>query len=135
MDSRNPIVTKSKQKKAYIANTFFYLPTADDVMPITVAGKPVTFITKDGKIAERRPGSELASKLAIPGWLSTVDDTYYVVTSSTHSMSGDTALKSLAVHLIIEKDGKVYNTSLRAISDQLKQDLLSLGMSTEEVDE
>lgn len=135
MDQRNPIITKSKQKRAYIANTFFYLPTADEVMPITVAGKPVTFITKDGKVAERRPGSELAVKLATPGWLSTVDDAYYIVTSSTHDMTGgDTALKNLAVHLIIEKDGKVYNTSLRAITQQLRDDLLKLGMSPEDVD-
>ena len=135
MDERNPIITKSKQKRAYIANTFFYLPTTDEVMPITVAGKPVTFITKDGKAAERRPGSVLAVNLATPGWLSTVDDAYYVVTSSTHDMSGgDTALKNLAIHLIIEKDGIVYNTSLRAITQSLRDDLLNLGMTPEDVD-
>lgn len=135
MDERNPIITKSKQKRAYIANTFFYLPTTDEVMPITVAGKPVTFITKDGKVAERRPGSVLAVNLATPGWLSTVDDAYYVVTSSTHDMSGgDTALKNLAIHLIIEKDGIVYNTSLRAITQSLRDDLLNLGMTPEDVD-
>ena len=133
-DEKNPIVTKSKQKKAYISNTFFYQPNTDEVMPITVAGKDVEFITKDGKKAERRPGSQLAQKLATPGWLRSVDDAYYVVTSSIHQMSGQSAIDNLAVHLIIEKDGVVYNTSLRAISDELRKDLAALGMSVEEVD-
>lgn len=134
VDEINPVVTKNKQKKRHIANTFFYLPTTDEIMPIRVAGKDVTFIAKNGKPAERRPGSELADNLAVPGWLSTVDDAYYVVTSSTHQMTQGQALDNLAVHLIIEKDGKVYNTSLRAISDQLRKDLLALGMKQEDVD-
>lgn len=134
-DASNPIITKSKQKKAYVSNTFFYLPTSQEVMPITVNGKSVQFTTKDGKQVERRPGSELAENLATPGWLSSVDDAYYVVTKSTHDMQGGTsAIDNLAVHLMIEKDGKLYNTSLRAISDKLRQDMLSLGMSQEEVD-
>lgn len=134
VDINNPIVTKSKQKKRHIANTFFYLPTANTVMPITVAGKPLQFKGKNGNEVERRPGSELASKLATPGWLGSIDDAYYVVTSSTHQMSGESAVKSLAVHIIIEKDGKVYNTSLRAISDGLRDDLINLGVDPTEVD-
>lgn len=135
VDSRNSIVTKSKQKKAYISNTFFYLPTTDEVMPITIGGKPVEFTSVNNESVTRRPGSELAEMLSTPGWLSTVDDAYYIVTQSTHDMRGGTsAIDNLAVHLIIEKDGKVYNTSLRAISDQLRKDLLALGMNQEEVD-
>ena len=92
-------------------------------MPITVNGKDVQFITKDGKPAVRMPGSELAKKLAIPGWLATADDVYYVVTSTPQNMSRSVNdfIDIAAIHLIIEKDGMVYNASLKAIDSKLDQ--------------
>ena len=133
-DEINPTETKDKQKRRHIANTFFYQPLADEVMPIRTSNQPVEFITKDGKKAERRPGRELAEKLAQPGWINTIDDAYYVVTRSTHDMTSSQALDNLAIHLIIEKDGIVYNASLRAISDELRKELLNIGVPVEEVD-
>jgi hypothetical protein len=85
-------------------------------MPITVAGKSVKFVGKDGGKVDRRPGKELADNLAIPGWLSTADDIYFVVTSFKHDMSFDSAIDNLAIHVMIEKDGKLYNASIRAIN-------------------
>lgn len=134
-DSRNSIVTHNKQKRMYVKNTFFFQPTATEAMPITVANKPVVFKTKDGKIAKRGTGSELAEKLATPGWLKTIDDAYCIVTSSTHALKGQSAIDNLAIHIIIEKDGIVYNTSLRAISDKLISDLMNQGLSQEQVNE
>ena len=134
-DSRNTIITHNKQKRMYVKNTFFFQPTATEAMPITVANKPVVFKTKDGKIAKRGTGSELAEKLATPGWLKSIDDAYCIVTSSTHTLKGQSAIDNLAIHIIIEKDGVVYNTSLRAISDKLISDLLNQGLSQEQVNE
>jgi hypothetical protein len=85
-------------------------------MPITVAGKSVKFVGKDGGKVDRRPGRELADNLAIPGWLSNADDIYFVVTSFKHDMSFDSAIDNLAIHVMIEKDGKLYNASVRAIN-------------------
>lgn len=133
-DQINPVETKEKQKRRHIANTFFYQPTSEQIMPIRTANKPVEFITKDGKKAERMPGKALAERLAIPGWINTIDDAYYVITQNTHDMSGMTAIDNLAIHLIIEKDGKVYNTALRAITPQLIDELRQIGMSQEDVD-
>ena len=134
-DSRNTIITHNKQKRMYVKNTFFFQPTATEAMPITVANKPVVFKTKDGKIAKRGTGSELAEKLATPGWLKSIDDVYCIVTSSTHTLKGQSAIDNLAIHIIIEKDGVIYNTSLRAISDKLISDLLNQGLSQEQVNE
>lgn len=134
-DSRNTIVTHNKQKRMYVKNTFFFQPTATEAMPIAVANKPVVFKTKNGKIAKRGTGSELAEKLATPGWLKSIDDAYCIVTSSTHVLKGQSAIDNLAIHIIIEKDGIVYNTSLRAISDKLISDLLNQGLSQEQVNE
>lgn len=122
----------NKQKKRNIRNTFFYQPNTDEVMPLTVAGQPLEILTKDGKKADRRPGKELAEKLSIPGWFSTVDDVYYVVTSTTRVSTNP--IDDLAVHMLIEKDGKVYNTSLRAVSRNLMDDLKFLGLSKEDID-
>ena len=121
-DSKNTIITHNKQKRMYVKNTFFFQPTATEAMPITVANNPVVFKTKDGKIAKRGTGSELAEKLATPGWLKSIDDVYCIVTSSTHTLKGQSAIDNLAIHIIIEKDGVIYNTSLRAISDKLISD-------------
>lgn len=135
VDEINPVETSSKQKKRYIASTFFYQPTTQEAMPIQNYGKSVELVTKDGKKAERGSGAELAKNLAIPGWLESVDDAYYIVTSNTHDMSISDAVDELAVHLIIEKDGKVYNTSLRAITQQLRKELLGTGMLESDVAE
>lgn len=134
-DRVNPVETKEKQKRRHIANTFFYQPTSDQVMPIRTANKPVEFITKDGKKAIRMPGRALAEQLAIPGWINTIDDAYYVVTQSTHDMSGRTAIENLAIHLIIEKDGKIYNSALRAITPELIDELKQIGMSQEDINQ
>lgn len=123
---------KDKQKKNRIRSTFFFQPEATDIMPITVAGKPLEITTVKGTTAERRPGKELGEQLAIPGWVNTADDVYYVVTSSTHATTNP--VDDLAIHMLIEKDGKVYNASLRAINDKLKDDLRYLGLTKEEVD-
>lgn len=80
-------------------------------MPIEANGKPVQF---DG---ERRPGIELASKLAIPGWLSK-QKAYYIVTDNKETRKSERdAADRMAVHLIIEEtteDGKklIYNLAL-----------------------
>jgi hypothetical protein len=145
------IMTTLRTRMKYIASTFFYRPDADEVMPIRVGGVDVVFTTKDGKIADRRPGSELAQQLAIPGWLATADNVYYVVSSTVDSARPEarrsgTSVDTLAIHLIIEKDDKVYNTSLRAIDQALKDtldrdhayvrsQLTSVGIVPEEVDE
>ena len=133
-DEINPVETSSKQKKRYIASTFFYQPTTTQIMPIQNYGEQVEFTTKDGKLAERGSGKELAENLAQPGWLAGIDDAYYIVTSSTHAMSEQEAIDNLAIHLIIEKDGKVYNTSLRAITPELRKELLGAGMTEEDIE-
>lgn len=95
--------TKKKVETNRIHSTFFYAFNSTEVMPIEANGKPVQF---DG---ERRPGIELASKLAIPGWLSK-QKAYYIVSERD-------AADRMAVHLIIEEtteDGKklIYNLAL-----------------------
>lgn len=132
IDETPGLTDNHKQKKNGTRNTFFFQPDAEDIMPITVAGKPLTVITKDGKPANRRPGKELAENLAIPGWVQSADDIYYVVTSSTHKSNNP--IDDLAIHMLIEKDGKVYNASLRAISTKLFDDLKFLGLTKEEID-
>ena len=103
--------TKKKVETNRIHSTFFYAFSSTEVMPIEANDKPVEF---DG---ERRPGSELAEKLAIPGWLAK-QKTYYIVTDSKETRKNEKdAADRLAVHLIIEEtteDGKklIYNTSL-----------------------
>lgn len=103
--------TKKKVETNRIHSTFFYAFNSTEVMPIEANGKPVQF---DG---ERRPGIELAAKLATPGWLSK-QKAYYIVTDSkeTRKFERDAADR-MAVHLIIEEtteDGKklIYNLAL-----------------------
>lgn len=102
--------TKEKVETNRIHSTFFYAFNANEIMPIQIGGKDVEF---DG---ERRPGKDLAAKLAIPGWLER-QTTYYIVTDSKQTRKGEkNASDRLAVHLIIEEevDGKkyIYNTAL-----------------------
>lgn len=134
-DQINPVETSAKQKRRYIASTFFYPPMTQQVMPIQNYGTEVEFTTIDGKKATRKPGSELAERLANPRWLVTTDDAYYVVTANTHDMTSADAIDMLAVHLIIEKDGNVYNTELRAITPRLKEELRSAGMTDSDIEE
>lgn len=103
--------TKKKVETNRIHSTFFYAFNSTEVMPIKANDKPVQF---DG---ERRPGIELAAKLATPGWLSK-QKAYYIVTDSkeTRKFERDAADR-MAVHLIIEEtteDGKklIYNLAL-----------------------
>lgn len=103
--------TKKKVETNRIHSTFFYAFNSTEVMPIEANDKPVQF---DG---ERRPGIELAAKLATPGWLSK-QKAYYIVTDSkeTRKFERDAADR-MAVHLIIEEtteDGKklIYNLAL-----------------------
>lgn len=109
--SKSPgLDTKEKVESNRIHSTFFYAFESNDIMPIQIGGKDVQF---DG---ERRPGKELAAKLAIPGWLAK-QNTYYIVTDSKQTRKGEkNASDRLAVHLIIEEeiDGKkhIYNTAL-----------------------
>lgn len=133
--SKGWITAKKKYRRLHIANTFFFQPDTDEVMPITVGGNPVKFISKSGGEVERRPGSELAEKLAIPRWLSTADDVYYVVTSFKHDMTFEDAIDNLAVHVMIEKDGKLYNASVRAINQSLYDSMRDAGMSQDEIEE
>lgn len=103
--------TKKKVETNRIHSTFFYAFNSTKVMPIEANGKPVQF---DG---ERRPGIELASKLAIPGWLSK-QKAYYIVTDNKETRKSERdAADRMAVHLIIEEtteDGKklIYNLAL-----------------------
>lgn len=103
--------TKKKVETNRIHSTFFYASNSTEVMPIAANGKPVQF---DG---ERRPGIELASKLAIPGWLSK-QKAYYIVTDNKETRKSERdAADRMAVHLIIEEtteDGKklIYNLAL-----------------------
>lgn len=103
--------TKKKVETNKIHSTFFYAFNSTEVMPIEANGKPVQF---DG---ERRPGIELASKLAIPGWLSK-QKAYYIVTDNKETRKSERdAADRMAVHLIIEEtteDGKklIYNLAL-----------------------
>lgn len=103
--------TKKKVETNRIHSTFFYAFNSTEVMPIEANGKPVQF---DG---ERRPGIELASKLAIPGWLSK-QKAYYIVTDNKETRKSERdAADRMAVHLIIEEtteDGKklIYNLAL-----------------------
>lgn len=135
IDKNSKVESKNKQKKRHIQNTFFYPPTAQDIMPLKVAGKELVILTKDGKVANRGSGSQLAENLAVPGWLEQADDVYYVVTSSTNSMnSNEQAIDNLAVHMLIEKDGKVYNASLRAVTQELQNELARLGVLQQDID-
>lgn len=103
--------TKKKVETNRIHSTFFYAFNSTEVMPIEANGKPVQF---DG---ERRPGIELASKLAIPGWLSK-QKAYYIVTDNKETRKSERdAADRMVVHLIIEEtteDGKklIYNLAL-----------------------
>lgn len=103
--------TKKKVETNRIHSTFFYAFNSTEVMPIEANGKPVQF---DG---ERRPGIELASKLAIPSWLSK-QKAYYIVTDNKETRKSERdAADRMAVHLIIEEtteDGKklIYNLAL-----------------------
>lgn len=103
--------TKKKVETNRIHSTFFYAFNSTEVMPIEANGKPVQF---DG---ERRPGIELASKLAIPGWLSK-QKAYYIVADNKETRKSERdAADRMAVHLIIEEtteDGKklIYNLAL-----------------------
>lgn len=103
--------TKKKVETNRIHSTFFYAFNSTEVMPIEANGKPVQF---DG---ERRPGIELASKLAIPGWLSK-QKAYYIVTDNKETRKSERdAADRMAVHLIIEEtteDDKklIYNLAL-----------------------
>lgn len=103
--------TKKKVETNRIHSTFFYAFNSTEVMPIEANGKPVQF---DG---ECRPGIELASKLAIPGWLSK-QKAYYIVTDNKETRKSERdAADRMAVHLIIEEtteDGKklIYNLAL-----------------------
>lgn len=103
--------TKKKVETNRIHSTFFYAFNSTEVMPIEANGKPVQF---DG---ERRSGIELASKLAIPGWLSK-QKAYYIVTDNKETRKSERdAADRMAVHLIIEEtteDGKklIYNLAL-----------------------
>lgn len=103
--------TKKKVETNRIHSTFFYAFNSTEVMPIEANGKPVQF---DG---QRRPGIELASKLAIPGWLSK-QKAYYIVTDNKETRKSERdAADRMAVHLIIEEtteDGKklIYNLAL-----------------------
>lgn len=103
--------TEKKVKTNRIHSTFFYAFNSTEVMPIEANGKPVQF---DG---ERRSGIELASKLAIPGWLSK-QKAYYIVTDNKETRKSERdAADRMAVHLIIEEtteDGKklIYNLAL-----------------------
>lgn len=138
MENENPssgVQTKTKHTRQYVANTFFYLPSATEVMPINIADEPVRFTSKTGGKVERRPGSELAEMLSIPGWLSSADDVYYVVSRSKFMPSGVNAYDILGVHLMIEKDGKLYNASLRAIDQKLIDSMRRNGMTQEQMDE
>lgn len=129
------VAARKKFRRLHIANTFFFQPNTDEVMPITVAGKSVKFVGKDGGKVDRRPGRELADNLAIPGWLSTADDIYFVVTSFKHDMSFDSAIDNLAIHVMIEKDGKLYNASVRAINQSLYDRMRDTEMTQGEIDE
>lgn len=103
--------TKKKVETNRIHSTFFYAFDSSEIMPIEANGKPMQF---DG---ERRPGIELASKLAIPGWLSK-QKAYYIVTDNKETRKSERdAADRMAVHLIIEEtteDGKklIYNLAL-----------------------
>lgn len=103
--------TKKKVEANRIHSTFFYAFNSTEVMPIEANGKPVQF---DG---ERRPGIELASKLAIPGWLSK-QKAYYIVTDNKETRKSERdAADRMGVHLIIEEtteDGKklIYSLAL-----------------------
>lgn len=103
--------TKKKVETNRIHSTFFYAFNSTEVMPIEANGKPVQF---DG---ERRPGIELAAKLATPGWLSK-QKAYYIVTDNKETRKSERdAADRMAVHLIIEEtteDGKklIYNLAL-----------------------
>lgn len=103
--------TKKKVETNRIHSTFFYAFNSTEVMPIEANGKPVQF---DG---ERRPGIELAAKLAIPGWLSKQKAYYIVIDSKETRKFERDAADRMAVHLIIEEtteDGKklIYNLAL-----------------------
>ena len=109
-----------KQKRNLIGNTFFFQPTATEPLVLKANNKEVEFTTKDGKKAVRGTGAQLAEKLAIPGWLSTADDVYFIVTdkwmASRREDIKSNPVADLAVHMIIEKDGVVYTASLRTVA-------------------
>ena len=129
-----------KQKKNLIKNTFFFQPSATTPIILKANGQDVTFITKDGKIAKRGTGKELSDKLEQPGWLQTVDDVYYIVTDAwkddrrvSNSKTIDSAVNNAAIHMIIEKDGVVYTTSLRT-PQRAEYELRELGVNRKNID-
>lgn len=124
-----------KQKRNLIGNTFFFQPTATEPLVLKANNKEVEFTTKDGKKAIRGTGAQLAEKLAIPGWLATADDVYFIVTdkwmASRREDIKSNPIADLAVHMIIEKDGVVYTASLRTVS-RAQSELRELCVSEED---
>lgn len=124
-----------KQKKNLIGSTFFFQPTATEPLVLKANNRDVEFTTKDGKKAIRGTGAQLAEKLAVPGWLASADDVYFIVTdkwmASRRQDIKSNPIADLAVHMIIEKDGVVYTASLRTVS-RAQQELRELGVSEEE---
>lgn len=129
-----------KQKKNLINNTFFFQPSATTPITLKANGEEVSFITKDGKIAKRGTGKELSDKLEQPGWLQTADDVYYIVTDAwkddrrvSNSKTIDSAVNNAAIHMVIEKDGVVYTTSLRT-PQRAEYELRELGVNRQNID-
>lgn len=128
----------NKQKKNLIGSTFFYQPTAETPLEIRANGKEVVFTTKDGKVAKRGTGKQLAEHLAQPGWLSTADDIYYIVSDRWDPNRREAIKKNpigdLAIHMIIEKDGVVYTASLRTTA-KAQEELRRLGVQEDKASE
>ena len=121
-------------------NTFFFQPTATEPLTLKANGKEVVFTTKDGKKAKRGTGSELAQKLAQPGWFQSADDMYYIVTDAwkddrriSNSKTVESAVNNAAIHMIIEKDGVVYTVSLRT-PQRAEYELRELGVNKDNRD-
>ena len=79
MEEGNGIISKSKEKRGQIGNSLLQLGSSDEVMGIRVGGKGVRLIRKDGKVGEGRGGCVLGVKVGSGGWVSRVDEGYYVV--------------------------------------------------------
>lgn len=128
-----------KQKRNLMRNTFFFQPNATEPLILKANGEEVKFVDKNGNIAKRGTGKQLAELLAIPGWFSSIDDCYYIVTDAwkddrrvSNSKTIDSAVNNAAIHLILEKDGVVYTVSIRT-PQRAEYELRELGINKDNI--
>lgn len=123
----DPIYNGAAHNSGELPLSFNYQPDADTPVIFKVKGKDLSF----GKDVRMGTGSELAVKLATPGWFEKVvnnNDFYYIV-SNNNNFDVDNTQKgkdSLTIAMIIkdpDDSSVVYNVTLPQLFSQYKDSL------------